>query len=295
VNAATLLIGLTITNVRNSTEPCRKRFHRRHLAVAIGPMKRTTILAFALPMFALGACGDDNTPANGDANKGPKDAPNQTDAAIDAPTAPAMITITGTATERQVNGTVKVNMAKIEAFENSNETTPVATAMTNAQGNFTLTVNTGGFALNGFIKATKTNLKDTYLYPTGFIAADLSGVPIQMVSPQNYDNLSVLGQGNQTPGNAVIALQVLDGAAITSTPVAGATVATDPAGSVVRYTAAGLPSPTATVTATDGVAFVFNVPPNINVSVSAQKSGSTFASHNMKSWPDALNTTLITP
>lgn len=256
-------------------------------------MKRTPILLIAL--FAA-ACGDDKNAGNDGNGGGQKDAAeNMTDAAVDAPPAPAMITLTGTATERTATMTNKVVGAKIQAFENSNETTPLAEATTNAQGNFTLVVNTGGVALNGFIKATKAGLKDTYLYPTGFIAGDLAMIPIQMLTQVNYDALSVLAQGNQLPGNGLIALQVLDGAALTSKPVAGAKVATNPAGSIVRYNLAGMPSATATETATDGVAYVFNVPPGVNVVVSASKSGTTFSPHNMKTIADQLTTTLVTP
>jgi hypothetical protein len=258
-------------------------------------MKRTPILLIAF--FGLAACGDDKKAGNngGDAG-GQNDAPEQMiDAAIDAPPAPAMITLTGTATERQLTMTLKVVGATIEAFENSNETTPLATATTNAQGNFTLVVNTGGVALNGFLKAKKAGLKDTYLYPTGFINSDLSMIPIQMISDSSLVLLNAACGDTQQATNALIALQVLDGTALTSKPVAGATVTSTPAGTSVHYTMNGTPSQTATVTGTDGVAFIFNVPANKNVVVNATKTGSTFASHNLKSWPDALTTTLITP
>jgi hypothetical protein len=217
------------------------------------------------------------------------------DAAIDAPPAPATIMISGTATERTLSGTVRVAGATIAAFANSNESLPLTTTVTNSQGNFVLVVTTGGIAISGFLKATKAGLKDTYLYPATFIDDDIALVPMQMLSPANYDALSTLTQGNQMNQNGLIALQVLDGPPPAGTPVEDAVVASIPAAGAYKYNSMqGLPDSLATDTHSDGVAYMFNVPVG-SVDVMATKAGSTFATTSLKTWPDALTTTFIQP
>ncbi|HWU88577.1 MAG TPA: hypothetical protein VN253_14945 [Kofleriaceae bacterium] len=206
-----------------------------------------------------------------------------------------MITVTGTAVSRGLTGTNPVAQALIGAYRDSDEATPIATTMTDAQGKFTLTVSTGGVALEGFIKATKTAFRDTYLYAPAPIAADTTA-PVNMIATNDYDLLSTVAQGNQMPGNGLIALVVVSGTTATSTPITGATVSSNPAATVYRYSAAnGLPSSTATATGADGVAYMFNVRPNVPVTVGAMKTSTTFKSHGLKAWPDQLTTTLITP
>ena len=110
------------------------------------------------------------------------------------------------------------------------------------------------------------------------------------MTPSTYDLLSTVAQGNQQPGNALIALIVTDGA----TPVAGATVTSTPAPSVVRYNADDFPSSQATATADDGIAYLFNVPVGA-VTVSGDKPGLALKAHGLKAWPDQLTTTLVVP
>lgn len=253
-----------------------------------------TFLASTL-LLGLAACGSDGKSTPDSSGGGGDDAPPPADARIDAPPAPPMITVTGTALSRGTSGSTPVADALIQIFRDTNESTPLAMTTTNAQGVFTLTVATGGVAVEGFLKATKATFKDTYLYPPGPIAADTTA-PVNMIATSLWDTLSTLAMGNQMDGNGLIALIVVDGSAATSMPVAGATVSSNPAATAVRYSGAlGLPSPQPTATATDGLAYLFNVRPNVPVTVSATKAGSTFKSHGLKAWPDNLTTTLITP
>src|SRR5262249_8875826 len=135
-----------------------------------------------LVVVVVTACGDNIVPVIVDAEQ-PEGLPVRMDAAIDAPPAPAMITLTGIAAERTLTGPVPVAGATIAAFTNNNETNALASVTTASDGSFTLPILTGGFALDGFLKATKTGLVDTYLYPAGFVASDLDGIPVQMISP----------------------------------------------------------------------------------------------------------------
>jgi hypothetical protein len=255
-------------------------------------MRNAATLACAL---LFGACGDNIKPFEdapvGGPDTPPADAP--PDAGIDAPPAPATIIVSGSAIERRINGTFPVAGATVEAFTNQDEGTAIATATTDANGDFSLTIVTGGLALDGFLRSRKAGLVDTYLYPAGFVAADLAMVPLQMLTPQNFDTLSVLAQGNQMPGNGMVALQVLDSMAVNANGVQGCVVTSAPAATAVKYNNNGLPSSTATVTSTDGVAYLFNVQPNVSVFVGASKFGLTFQSHGLKARSNVLTTTLI--
>ena len=93
----------------------------------------------------------------------------------------------------------------------------------------------------------------------------------------------------------MVALIVTDG----TNPIAGAMVSSNPASATpTRYNAMVgpyvLPDPMATETYTDGIAYVFRLPEG-HVTVSATKTGMTFASHGLKVWADELTTTVIVP
>jgi hypothetical protein len=247
----------------------------------------------ALLVFALAACGDNIKPFEDGPPAVPPDGP--PDAGIDAPPAPAMITISGQVIERRLNGAFPVAGVIVEAFTNQDETTVISSNVSDANGVFSLQIVTGGLALDGFLKGKKTGLVDTYLYPASFVDADLGNIPLQMLTQTNYETLSVLTQGNQLPGNGMVALQVLTGQEPDSEPVQGAVVTSAPAATAVRYNNNMIPSATAMVTGTDGVAYLFNVQPNVSVFVGATKFGETFQSHGLKARPDTLTTTLIAP
>jgi hypothetical protein len=250
-------------------------------------------VALICGLFVVG-CGSDgkdkgSTDANG--NNGP-DAKEFNDA---APTMAATITVSGTATTRTQTGAAPAANVKIEGFRNSNETTPIAMTMTDAQGNYSLTIETNGESLGGFLKASRSDLKDTYLYPPYPLMMDYANAPVIMVTPAIYDTLSTVAQANHQPGKALVALVVTDG----TNPVSGAAVTSNPvANPLVRYNAMVgayvLPSTTANSTFTDGIAYLFNLPPG-QVTVSATKVGSTYASHALKGWADQLTTTVIVP
>jgi hypothetical protein len=247
---------------------------------------RRISLAAAL-FLGLVACGGD------DGGNPAIDAPTGTpDSNVDAPPAPLMITLSGTANEQTAGGSNPVADALIEAYATSDETTPLATVMTNAEGEFSLTITTTGTAIAGYVKASKAGLKETYLYPPGPIAADLAGAPVTMLSQQNFNFLSAITQGNHEDGNAFIAVVVAQGTLPNLMPVAGATIETTPAATRYRYNMGGSPNSMATQTGTDGVAYAFNVAPG-PLTVTANKTGTTFGTTSLKGWPDQITTTLV--
>jgi hypothetical protein len=163
--------------------------------------------------------------------------------------------------------------------------------MTDASGNYTLMIPTNGVALDGFLKATKPGLVDTYLYPPEPLTEDFAGASLNMVSPTTFGLLAdTLCRANQEAAKGTIAILVNDAAGM---PVAGATVASNPAAPTTCYNGSnGLPSSMATETSTDGVGYLFNV--TGNVSVSAMGSA-TFRSHQVNARAGALTTTLVQP
>jgi len=236
--------------------------------------------ALALATAFLVACGgsggdDDDTP--------------------DGPTnVPQTITISGTAEEQTSGGSEPLANVLVEAFENGDDTTVVTSGMTDAQGNYTLTVTTNGTALDGYLKATTGGLLDTYLYPPKPLAADFDGASINMLSSSTL-NLLTSGfacDDNQESANGMIAMLVYDASDV---PVTGAVISSSPAASSDCYNGAGggLPSGDNAGTAEDGIGYLFNVTGQVTVSATA--TGLTLPSHVVTARANALTTTLIQP
>jgi hypothetical protein len=235
---------------------------------------RTTLV---LCLLVLG-CGDDGGGGGGSA---------------DAATAPAMITVSGTATERSASGSNPRMGVMVAGYKNSDPNTPVVTAMTDASGNYSLVIPTGGVALDGFVKATFAGLIDTYLYPPRPLTADFASASINMVSQATLDTLSgTLCQRAQDSSMGLVAVLVSDAAEM---PVAMATVSSQPAAAKYCYNGnSGFPMASATMTAADGIGYMINVAPG-EVTVNAMKSGTTFVSHKVNARAGTLTTTPITP
>ena len=233
-------------------------------------------------LLVVAACGGGG---GGNSNDAPS---------IDAPGMPMTFTISGTATSRGLGGATPEAGVTIAAYTNVDENTALATATTDASGNFSLMITSTG-ALSGFLKATKNGFATSYLYPPRPVSMDLAMVPMNMLTTSNFGTLSTLAQANQMAGKGVIGMLVLSGAELTSTPVAGATISSSPASSPYRYNGgSGLPSSSATSTQADGLAYAFNAPVGA-ITVSAAKSGSTFQPTMLNVHADALTQTIITP
>jgi hypothetical protein len=201
-----------------------------------------------------------------------------------------MITISGIA--QSVSGVGQqqpVQGATVAAYASSDDTTALATTTTDAQGQFSLTVDTGGAPLAGYLKATANSYADSYIYPPAAIAADTTDVAVLLVTPTTYNSLYTFTQVSQQQGTGVVALVVMDTA---QAPVAGATATSTPAATYKYNNAQGFPSSSAMSTAADGAAYVLNAPAGA-ITVGAAKQNATFASHDVKAWAGALTTTLV--
>ncbi|HUJ60763.1 MAG TPA: hypothetical protein VLX92_19810 [Kofleriaceae bacterium] len=249
-----------------------------------------TKLCIALGMLAAcGSSGSKNPGGTTDAPGGGSDSGNKV--YLDAPgNVPATITVSGNAAEQGLGSSTPQAGVAIAAYAPSDETTALATATTDAQGNYTLAITTHGAPVDLFVKASKASYMDTYLYPAAPLVADTPMSDVNMITPSNFSSLSTFAGGNQMSGKGVIALAVLDGSGM---PVTGATVSSDPASNPYRYDGSGgIPSSTATSTSSDGYAYMFNVPGQ--VTITASKSGATFKSHAVDAHPDAFTQTVVT-
>lgn len=249
---------------------------------------RGSVLLLAL--VACGSNGKDGT--NGDAAVGGVDAKQFMDA---PPTSTLEVTISGTATEQTTTGSSAEAGVLIEAFRNSDETTRIAFTTSDSSGNYSITIQTNGEAVDGFLKATKAGFKETYLYPPYPLTADFDEASVIMVTQATYDALSNISNGDQMEGKGLVALVVTDG----SNPLSDAMVSSSPAASDVCYNQVVTgtivaPSCDATATHTDGIAYLFNLTPG-PVTVSGAHATVTLASHGLKAWADQLTTTVVVP
>lgn len=179
----------------------------------------------------------------------------------------------------------------IEAFKNGSST-PIAMTTTDAQGNYSLVITTGGVAVDGYLKGTFNGLIDTYLYPPKPLAEDYDMAAINMIDSGTMNLLSNnLCRNAQETTNGVIGLIVADAARM---PVAGATVSSTPAAAKYCYNQGGFPNQNAAMTEGDGLAYMLNLPAGA-VTVSASMSGTTFSSHQVEARANALTTTVIQP
>jgi hypothetical protein len=243
-------------------------------------------------------CGSDDNGGGGNNNvdaavNNMPDAPGFLDA---PPTNVAMITVSGTAEEISANGSGALAGVLIEAFRNGNENMVIASTTTDGLGNYSLTIETKGEKVDGYLKATKTGFKTTYLYPPYALDMDFNNASVFMVKPDTWDTLSLVAQAMQQEGNGIVALIVSDGS---SMPIEGAKINSTPVASPPeRYNAMvgtyTLPSTMASMTYTDGIGYLFNLPPG-KVTVGATKGAMQFKSHQVKAWANELTTTVIVP
>lgn len=212
---------------------------------------------------------------------------------MDAPPSnvPAMIMLKGKTTERGISGESNTAQVALAVYKVTDETTPIATATSDAQGNYTLMVPTGGVPLDGFIKASKATYLDIYLYPAAMWIADDTDGSINMMTPSNRDLLNNFASGGQMSNKGLVGLAVFDSAGM---PVSGATFTSMPMAGATKYLGgSGLPDANATMTSSEGVGFLFNA--DETVTVGANKAGMSFRTHVVKARPGTFTTTSVAP
>lgn len=243
-------------------------------------MQTLPLLALA-STFGLLACGDDG----GGGMMGMPDAPSNI---------PAMITISGIASEITATGRTPQAGVTVTVYKASDDSMQ-GMATTDSAGAFSIMVATNGAPVDGYLKATLTGLKDTYLYPPFALSSDFSGVTTLMLkqSTQNLAN-QLAGAAAPDPTKGWVAFLVVDGPSTAANPVMGATVSAMPTGEIKYNGSAGVPQAQAMSTAADGIAYAMNVPAG-QVTVNASKTGIAFKAHAVNARPDKVTLTLVTP
>jgi hypothetical protein len=204
-------------------------------------------------------------------------------------TAPATITVSG---QTKANALAPTALAGAVVVASRTGTDTLAADTSDTPGFYSLSIPTGGTPVDGFIRVTKSSYLPTYAYPSRPLAAPLTNNNVLAITSIEFGILGTAVDESQTAGNGFIGVVVKD---CDGTPLAGATVQTNPAGAnAVHYNAAGAPSSTATATAADGVAYLFNVPAG-NVTVMATAGGHTLRQHVVNARADVITLTEIQP
>ena len=207
------------------------------------------------------------------------------------PVAP-VLHASGKAVAYSASGTTPLEGVRVGAYASADENTEVFFAVTDADGNYSIDIETHGVALDGYFKATKDTYMVTYLYPDGPVKADFAGARVAMLAPDTFALLTdTLCGANQLATNAAIVAIVNDDA---DNPVAGATIGSSPGATKYCYNQDGFPNRSATQTDTDGIGYYLNVPAG-KVTVNALKTGLTLPTHSVLARAGVITTTLIRP
>ncbi len=229
-------------------------------------------------VIAAAACGDSSGPAPGFECLG-------------APipmTAPATIVVSGQILQDALSPTA-LGGAIVTAFR-TGDTTTLAADTSLSSGAYSVSLSSGGTPIDGYLRVTHSGQVDTYAYPALPLFANLT-TNILMPTTNELTFLGLAVGVTQAAGNGFIGVIVKD---CNGTTIAGATVSTNPPGTV-KYNSGSTPSSTATSTSSDGVAYVFNVPPAPNVTVMANAGGNVLHQHVVNARPDVVTLTEIQP
>lgn len=206
-------------------------------------------------------------------------------------TAPAMITVGGKSVTVGLNGQSPLGNVTIEVFQGTS-TTPITSTTSNAMGDYSVNLTTGGTPLDGYLKGTIATYKDTYVYPPYPLAADVDNAAALLITQSTFNLLQGLsGAQSQNAANGFIGVLVTD---CDQNPVAGATVTSNPPGTDVKYNQGGIPAAAATSTDTDGLAYIFNVPAGM-VTVDAVAQGNSLREHAINARANVITTTIVAP
>jgi len=250
----------------------------------------------ALAPFVIAACGgDDVAGSDPDADPGAPDAAPSPYGCIGQAhptTAPAQITVAGISNEISTSGQVPLGTVAI-TVNDADDDTEIGTATSDmTSGVYTVTVDTGGAPVDGYLHATHNSYKETYVYPPAPLAADQASVPVLLVSNTVFPFLPIIADAAQDAANGFLGVLVSD---CMGNPVSGATV-TSSAAEAVRYIE-GTSIGDATVTTTDdsGIAILFNVTPGAAVSFDASTPDHEFEAGTVEVRADVVTTTVIAP
>jgi hypothetical protein len=255
-------------------------------------MKFSALFASTLCVAAVGCGSDSNSTV---------DSPKAIDAPPDAPksncpppaTVPAMITVGGKASEVAGLGIGASANVTVEGFR-TGSTIAEVTGTSATDGSYSVTFNSNGTAVDGYLRGKKTGLLDSYLYPGNAIAANIANAPVLMLTAANVNLLANLTSVTVTPGTNLVAVGVTD---CMGNNIAGATVTTTPA-TLARYNrprnGKPFPNATATTTDTDGVAYLFNAPAG-NITINVTGTATPYAPRVIKVIDGTMTASIASP
>jgi hypothetical protein len=225
----------------------------------------------ALLLAVLAACSiPDKHAVGGDAQLGQDgtvvDAPKPLDAPLSGPfaclgqplptTAPTTFTISGQSTSLSTGGSQPIANVTLNGYV-AGQVAPIVTLSTDANGNYSVGVPSGGVPIDGHIVASLPSYLTANIFPSRPFDSDTT-VAVEMITSQTMTLAAQVANVTITGNAAQVAVFVVD---CNNTPLAGATVqVTTPQGATgtVRYFSGGLPNQTATTTDASGTALVFN-------------------------------------
>ncbi|MEO6773339.1 MAG: hypothetical protein ABI467_09970 [Kofleriaceae bacterium] len=234
-------------------------------------------------VLLFAACGSSGNGGEDGGNK-PADARVFQDA---PPNVPAMITIGGTALDNKASGPPVPLPGVAIALLRVSDDSMIATATSDAQGKYSMTVTTSGHVVDAYLEATISGYAPAAVFPAAPFQQDTPDADSNLITTANYAGLQFIS--GQQAGMGFVVVGILDANAMA---VAGAKVSSTPAG-VYKYSDSnGTPTGT-TSTNTDGAAFFTNLAPGM-VTISATKSGATFKSHAIKAAADTFTSSVLT-
>jgi hypothetical protein len=160
----------------------------------------------------------------------------------------------------------------------------IFTTTSDASGGFSREQGFGGMPRSAYLRASSNGYAPSYYYPAVPITGDID-LPIQMLMPADIATIAMIaGIDALDPTKVDLLVSVID---CNGNAVEGATVSTNPPGTV-RYFAAATPSPTAIATdALTGSAMIANIPVS-NTTINATVNGKTLRSHTFDGVAGAL-------
>jgi len=180
-------------------------------------------------------------------------------------TAPDPIVLTGTVTDAGTNA--KVVGATVNVLDASGNV--ISTTTTDAAGNWSFSLVTGGVPLSGHLSVSKTNYMTTYGYRARQLDRDFVNVPFFIATQATMMAIANSTSVTYDPTKATFTILSLD---CNFTPIAEATIATNPAGTLRYFKGASLDQ-TATTTDISGRAIMFNVNSGTVTATAQTKNG----------------------
>lgn len=187
---------------------------------------------------------------------------------------PDTVTVSGLAYTPGLPGItpdVMVDGALVRAFEVGGGELSRTTSMTD--GTFVLVTATSGAPTATYLRAQKSGLLETHLYPPRLLSGDVADLELALFDSTQRDLLEGRAGVEQSDDLGMVVIGVVDCEFIA---VSRATVATTPAvGATVYQDSVGIPNPLIESTSLEGFAFLFNVPIG-DLEVTASVDGMTF-------------------